>query len=746
MLDARSGLARVLPAIVGLSLFAPVIASAQLDPGAASRAPEHVRRGADGRVRLARGLARFATGATAEERAQSFLRVHGSDFDLDGLDLVVADVREAHGLTVVVLRRHVAGEPVHRRSVRLRYDERGVVDLLVSEPGPRAANHARRSVSDAFVARRAEALSPFARPRAHVSRVWLELGGRLVRGFVAEVDGAALTQRAELLFDGDGRLVAAGPRTVHALGRVYLPNPVVAMDETSDVELSNLTSADRLAGAYISVSSCPATGPCDPVQSAVADASGDFLYDPADPAYDDPFSEVSAYYHSDLIAAYFRDQHDFTWNCCDMTTVLGVVANYTEAPGRPYDNAAYSPSACTRSQCGTIVLGQGPLRDYSYDGDVVYHEYTHAVVDALANIAGFDLDDLGISYEPGALNEGSADYFSATLAGNASVAEYFSGSGSIGTSGALRDLENDLRCPNDLFGEGHFDGRIWGGTGWAIREAIGPISADALMYTTLAAMVDNTDLAEAGDLLLATAQAFETAGRFTPTSTAIVFEEVAARGLLGCRRIVPLDDSEEHLGYSGTGFATGTIGGSVAPTHYSIDIPVDATSLTLDVVPATATGEYTAFFRDGESLRFIGIRLLHDAEVPVDGPVVLGLGDDPHPLPRCRTLYIGLRADDLTEAGESIYSIRATLERSGDPTAECPELPIPDAGTDGGDGGADGGDGGSPDADSGPTMPPGRLGGGGCQCDAAMGVAPILGAWPLVVVVGLLAVYSRRRR
>jgi hypothetical protein len=707
-------------------------------------APVHVIRDAEGNVRFASGMAIATEGTGPRERVASFLRVHGAAFDLDDLDLDLDDVRAVKGLTIAVLRRRVSGERVFRRSVRLRFDAAGRVDLLVSDPGSRHVSGRARRITDARVAGLAETLVRFDHPRAFVQRRWIEVGGVLVRGFVVEVDGARRIERAQLVFDGGGQLVAGGPRTTHALGRVYLPNPVVAMDETSDVELPNLTSVERLTGRFIRVSSCSAEEGCDaPLQRARADGSGDFLYDPSDPDYDDEFSEVSAYYHSDLIAAYFRETHEFIWDCCDSSTVLNVVANYTEAPGRPYDNAAYSPSSCSRSECGTIVLGQGPLRDYSYDGDVVYHEYTHAVVDTLANIAGFDFDDLGISYEPGAINEGTADYFSATLAGDPTVAEYFSGSGSLGTSGALRHLDNDFRCPDDLFGEGHRDGRLWGGAGWAVREALGADKADALMYGTLAMMVDNTDFDEAGRLLVATAEAFESDGTFTAEDVSAVSAEVADRGLAGCRRIVPLDDGEEHLGYSGIGFATGTIGGLVAPTHYSIEIPADATKLTLDVVPATASGEHTIFLRDGESLRFVGSDLRYDGEVEVDREersVELGPAD-PHPLPLCETLYIAVRTDDLNDAGESVYSIRATLERSGDPEAACPDPPAPDGGADaeidggGDDAGDDGGDGGPPTELD--------LGGGGCRCNATSRPP---GSLPVSAVFALHLLRRRRKR
>ena len=44
-------------------------------------------------------------------------------------------------------------------------------------------------------------------------------------------------------------------------------------------------------------------------------------------------------------------------------------------------------------------FGQGPRHDYAYDGDVVYHEFTHAVVDATIQLPS-------AINAPGAMNEG----------------------------------------------------------------------------------------------------------------------------------------------------------------------------------------------------------------------------------------------------------------------------------------------------------------------------------------------------
>src|SRR5258706_3140612 len=56
----------------------------------------------------------------------------------------------------------------------------------------------------------------------------------------------------------------------------------------------------------------------------------------------------------------------------------------------PFQNAFFSPAGGGLGQIfetlfgfksGGMFFGQGPVHDYSYDGDVVYHEFTHAVVD-----------------------------------------------------------------------------------------------------------------------------------------------------------------------------------------------------------------------------------------------------------------------------------------------------------------------------------------------------------------------------
>jgi hypothetical protein len=669
------------------------------------------------------------TADAARERAWRHLRRHRASLGVDPGALVVERTHTAHGFTITRFRRVLAGAPVFLRSVVVREHGGRVEHVVVAFGSPRD-DATPPSVDASTVeddARRRVAAASGVESR----RVGLDIGGVVRLGYLVEVDGASPIDRWLLVYGGGGELLHAAPRAVHALGRVYDPNPPNAMMMTSDVELSNLESSDRLTGRYVRSFGCNVGGAgCSPRQTAVADAAGDFLYDPVEPSYLDPFSEVSGYFHADRMAGYFDETHGFVWTCCDAAAAMDVIVNFTERPGIPYDNASYSPSSCGSERCGFIALGQSRIKDFAYDGDVVYHEFTHAVVDVLAGIVGFDFDDLGVSYEPGGINEGTADYFSATVAGDPRVAEYFTGASGIGGHGALRELDNDLSCPTGLFGEGHLDGRIWGRTGWLVRETVGREKADALMFTTLASMVDNTNFAGAADLLVETAEAMVGAGTLDPADEAAVLAAVDATGIRGCQRIVPLDDGEQRSGYSGVPFATGTIGGSVVPLHYSIDVPVDATKLTLSLNTLTAAGEYTYYLRTGRPNTVVPTRrppLAFDASAPAERTVEIVEGGA-LPLPRCQTLFIALRAEDLQSAGESVYLLSARLDRSGDPAATCPVVEV-DAGP------ADAG------ADGGPRSSAGRPGGGGCDCRAAPGGRG--GGW---LAAGLLIAAAARRR
>lgn len=89
--------------------------------------------------------------------------------------------------------------------------------------------------------------------------------------------------------------------------------------------------------------------------------------------------------------------------------------------------------------------------------DVIYHEYGHYYHSALV-VSGF---------VDGTIGEGSGDYLAATITNDPNVAPNFNKDGS-----GIRNLEPDLVYPNDLVGEIHADGLIWGGAMWDLRKRL----------------------------------------------------------------------------------------------------------------------------------------------------------------------------------------------------------------------------------------------------------------------------------
>lgn len=719
-----------------LALATP--AAAQVVPGSVGPShPGEIHRDAQGRAWLIGGLDLPTRGETPTLRALNGLgQLPALEVDTD--ELVPVRVRPAHGLTMVrfgrVLRLPGATLPVREAAVIVALDEAGDLRFVVDHSGPPelAANQGPVPPDDALAL---EAAFGDDTEGVHVleqREVALKIGGELLR--VRELDlSRAYHERFRVYLDQDGVLVAH-TQILHALGRVWEPNPVVAEDMTSDVELFHLTSRDFLTGRYVRSSSCDPDGSsCNPVQRAEANADGDFLYDPDEPSFADPFAEVNVYHHTDTIATYFREVHGLEWSCCETSSIIDTISNYFETAGAGYANAFFSPPQCSRGICATMAFGQGASRDFGYDGDIVYHEYGHGIVDVTSEFTLFILNRLrGVRYDPGALNEATADYFSATYTGDPNLADYFEGGG-IGTGeGSLRNLAGDLRCPDDLLGQIHQDGVIWGQTLWSIREAIGQDKADALVFAWLNAVPPDATFAEASGVLLTTAESLVA---FEPADLEEVRAEIERRGLPDCEPIVTLEDEREYLGYSGTRQLTGSLGGGVAPVYYRVDVPADATSLKIQMSRLTVTGRYDLYFRVGEPPQYQTGRtppVIHDFASPGFVEVTFD-GDSELPLPRCDSLYFAVVSTDLLSRGESIYNLYTDLETSGDPAAECPEPPAPDLGV--GDAGV--GPDGAMEGDTGDDD--------GCGCRVVAPSADRPGAL-LALAFGLLFVQRRRTR
>ncbi|GAK49157.1 propeptide peptidase M4 and M36 [Candidatus Moduliflexus flocculans] len=259
-------------------------------------------------------------------------------------------------------------------------------------------------------------------------------------------------------------------------GMVYNTNPE-RDNQVVTAELFDLNETKTLSGAYFTIKNA-AKG----ASNAVPTTAGtyDFLYqDPADPHFD----EVMAYYHLSKVARFFRN---FGYKKHDAVMLVHVHTPDPETGNANYDNAYYSPLK------RALFFGHGKeLNDLAKEAAVIYHEYTHSVIDAL--------QPLMATIEAGALHEGYADYFGCSLTEDPEIGEYV-----VKKLGQdhLRDLRQNRTYDTLTKSNVHRDGEIWGCTCWKIREALGRQVADLLIYESLWYLPPNATFFDAADGIL----------------------------------------------------------------------------------------------------------------------------------------------------------------------------------------------------------------------------------------------------
>jgi Zn-dependent metalloprotease len=529
------------------------------------------------RPTFVRGFRTEPLGAVPEQAAIRFVGTYAALFGIadPGSELRHLGTTEWRGHHLVRFEQVSDGLPVFDRAAVVWVDPAGSVrafssNLAAVEPGPAALPGLDASMA-------------FAAARAHVG--WPAHPGPAVLGVWASDATARLAWRISLAGDDpdEGALVTLDAVTGKALmisssvftaqGRVFLQNPVHDSDTPTVVEIPRLGSGGTLTGSNAAVWKHVPDG--EPVQTALADTSGDFLFDPPsmseEPVYDDPFAEVNAYYHIDFISHYFQSAHGFT----QTRGPIAVFVNYVETAGTPYRNAFFSPEAWS------ISLGQAADGDFAYDADTMYHEFTHAVVDSVAHLVYQAADPMGMIVFPGAMHEGLADTFAVSLTDDPDMGEYILG----------RNLVNDRRCPDDILGEVHYDGEIIGGTNWEIREVIGADALETVAYGALSALHPTSSFREYAAAMMEAVETLEDEGDLTAGDVADVRSILEDRGVDVCDRIMSLDEGET---YTVSMFGLDAFGGCgmlealrmadiVFPPafQWSIDVPGDATSLTI---------------------------------------------------------------------------------------------------------------------------------------------------------------------
>lgn len=431
-----------------------------------------------------------------------------------------------------------------------------------------------------------------------------------------------------------GALVAHFNTAKHAIpkGTVYETNPVKS-PMLMDVELPLADGAAQLKNTLIESFNCvdkkttknidPGFGipiavhVCELVHSEMPDANGNFTFaaQPPDNEPEDPFSQVQMFHHVNRIYSYIRGfDPAFDANPTDAKPMPAIsnlrVPDFADfanignvnKPLVPFQNAFFSPGDQLFGQAfGTygpaMYFGQGPTRDYGYDGDVIYHEFGHAVINAtLALVPTPHLDKYGMSVSNGGMNEGLADFLAAAVGGDPDMGEYAAKDIDPNLS-YIRSLANPDKAPEAIGGEVHQDATFFSASLWDVRSTLTPedqAKFDLAIYTALAATPAPADLGYEDLATIFVDQVTKDLGATAGDPLKAAFE---ARGVLPeCKRVLeykgttltgPKELQNLWFAPSAANFMTG-LSGDYAPgivqVHYALPNNTTEVTVTFDRV------------------------------------------------------------------------------------------------------------------------------------------------------------------
>ena len=380
---------------------------------------------------------------------------------------------------------------------------------------------------------------------------------------------------------------------------------------------------------------------CTVKQIANKEENGSFIYEDWDNGLnykldtDDIYPEIALYYHMtkiyDYLAGLGLKEYTELPNHKEQNPIIGI-ANFQmmSYSGRnitlqPMDNAffsKYDPSFAEMfygnfeyNQSDALVFGQGTKADFSYDGDVVYHEFGHGVVDGIANFEyeGW-ADEYGFTNEIMGMNEGMADVFSFIITGDPCLAEYvakgtgqMAGAVSLDGQLCLRTTTNPNKVNEDFNGEAHNDGLPLVGAHWEIYKKMldnGFTRDDfARIFLTALMSVPHNEIGykEWGELMLEAA-ADSPASALKDDFEKILtdrgyFEKIRARNVMN-----PMDYF--YIGGVGDGYYSASTNTvyiedddeeivEVGPAYFQFyyDVPECVDTLTITGMPYSETGD-----------------------------------------------------------------------------------------------------------------------------------------------------------
>jgi len=320
------------------------------------------------------------------------------------------------------------------------------------------------------------------------------------------------------------------PQTTHGTAVVFVANPVQSTGIQTLTDQKDSASAVP-AAAYIPVTLHDLDGSGflrgtwanirNETGNPAFSATNTFRYD----RHDDRFEQVMGYFWITEAQRYLRGL-GFT----------GQAGQLREVNAESQDlriNQWGQDNSFSWDRHDLIKLGKGGVDD-AEDGEVIVHEYGHAVHDA--QVPGF-----GTSVEAGSIGEGFGDYLAVTVglhvAGQlgvpvlgppACVADWDSVSYTSREPHCLRRVDTNKTYPNRV-DEVHADGEIWSRALWDIRSTLGPTVADRIIIEAQFDFAPDTSFHDAALATIATAG--ELAGPAAADVVRQAFEDRAIPGI-----------------------------------------------------------------------------------------------------------------------------------------------------------------------------------------------------------------------
>jgi MYXO-CTERM domain-containing protein len=603
------------------------------------------------------------------------------------------------------------------------------------------------------------------------------------RGVVGGLPYAPMVQ-----VDAETGEVLTAWNTVHfdRLARVHEENPTSTPGPV-EVTLNVEAGSENLINDLVESRNCIDNGTvdevfgnikahhCDLEQHATADEFGDFLAHvyTGDKLEEDTYAEVAMFYHLNKV---YEVWMGLGLDPLETQPLPGIVnlrmpqgfdtfdttklAN-GELPLVPYDNAFYAGSNPMFSNLfglpgAALWFGQGTHADFAYDGDVVYHEFGHAVIDStIALVGGWHVDDQGAMPSPGSINEGLADYISSVVTDDGVVGEY--AGGSFGGS-AIRTIENTDTCPEGIGGEVHVDSTFFSGAMWEARQGLTaeqkPLFDAAVLDALKAAPSGDVSYADVAEQFVESVEA--TSGLGSEVGD-VLEQSFTDRGVLPrCERLIELTEGKVFKGANFGGASgvfvpnTGSIPGSVdyAPgaLQFHVALAEGATELNIKAsLPqfASSGGGFGGGgeFKAGLLVYFGDAPLTFKAGVAEQGEAV-ELAD------------VTTSIDEVYEVPEGATDVYFMIVNFGDADgmmsnvrAEVTVEEVPPGNEDGtgGEGGEGAGGAGDEPVVGGDPIPP-TTDAGGCGCRVAGPSSNVpAGAGLLALLAAGLVPWARRR-